>query len=257
MLTRASKRGFSSLATALKSNALIDIHLEVAEALNARKPVVALESTIITHGMPYPVNLETARSVERNVRTSGSIPATIGLIDGRVKIGLAPHELERLAERRNEPVKLSRRDIGAAIALKRDGGTTCSATLIFAALAGIKVRDNRNGNGSNLTLRRSSRREGTLFAPIRTCICHLLFVFLAWEAFIVWAKTVGHPFAFLTTRTEPPLVSPGYLCRSARVNEMSCRACLGRSKVYSRYREVSVPDTFQHPRISCGASVGR
>jgi pseudouridine-5'-phosphate glycosidase/pseudouridine kinase len=139
MLGRTSKRGFSSLTTALKSNALIDIHPEVAEALHARKPVVALESTIVTHGMPYPVNLETARSVERNVRVSGSVPATIGLIGGRVKIGLEPHELERLAECRNEPVKLSRRDVGAAIALKRDGGTTCSATLIFAALAGIKV----------------------------------------------------------------------------------------------------------------------
>ena len=142
MLSRASRRGLSFLTTALKSDALIDIHPEVAEALHARKSVVALESTIITHGMPYPVNLETARSVERNVRVSASTPATIGIINGRIKIGLEPHELERLAERRNEPVKLSRRDIGAAIALKRDGGTTCSATLIFAALAGIKVGPN-------------------------------------------------------------------------------------------------------------------
>lgn len=166
MLSRASKRALSSLATTLKTNALIDIHPEVAEALYARKPVVALESTIITHGMPYPVNLETARSVERNVRTSGSIPATIGIIDGRVKIGLEPHELERLAERRNEPVKLSRRDIGAAIALRRDGGTTCSATLIFAALAGIKVRPESifSGKVSNLSFCRSSRREGTSIA---------------------------------------------------------------------------------------------
>jgi pseudouridylate synthase / pseudouridine kinase len=142
MLSRASRRGLSSLTTALKNNTLIDIHPEVAEALRSRKPVVALESTIITHGMPYPVNLETAKSVERNVRASGSVPATIGLIEGRVKIGLEPHELERLAECRNDPVKLSRRDIGAAVALKRDGGTTCSATLVFAALAGIKVRSN-------------------------------------------------------------------------------------------------------------------
>lgn len=107
-----------------------------------RKPVVALESTIITHGMPYPVNLETARSVERKVRASGSVPATVGLIEGRVKIGFEPHQLERLAEGRSNPVKLSRRDICAAIALKKDGGTTCSATLVFAALAGIKVWSN-------------------------------------------------------------------------------------------------------------------
>lgn len=139
MLSRVSNRRLSSLVTALKNNALVDIHPEVSEALHARKPVVALESTIITHGMPYPVNLNTARSVEQNVRTSGSIPATIGLIDGRIKIGLKPHELERLAEPGNDPVKLSRRDIGAAIALKKDGGTTCSATLVLSALAGIKV----------------------------------------------------------------------------------------------------------------------
>lgn len=170
MLSRASKRSLSSLATTLKANALIDVHPEVAEALHARKPVVALESTIITHGMPYPVNLETARSVERSVRASGSIPATMGLIDGRVKIGLESHELVRLAECRNKPVKLSRRDIGAAIALRRDGGTTCSATLIFAAFAGIKVRHNSilYVTGFDLMLCRSSRREGTLFTPTET-----------------------------------------------------------------------------------------
>ena len=166
---RASKRGLSSLATALKNNALVDIHPEVAEALHARKPVVALESTIITHGMPYPVNLETARSVERNVRASRSVPATIGLIEGRVKIGLESYELERLAECRNDPVKLSRRDIGAAITLKRDGGTTCSATLIFAALAGIKVRHGpilKRFEPDMWRPVRSSQREGRLFTSI-------------------------------------------------------------------------------------------
>jgi len=136
---RNSRRGFSSLANVVKQNALIDIHPEVQEALLSNKPVVALESTIITHGMPYPTNINTARSVERIVRSTGSIPATIGLIDGRVKVGLHPNQLERLAEAKNAPVKLSRRDIGAAIALRRDGGTTCSATLIFAAAVGIKV----------------------------------------------------------------------------------------------------------------------
>ncbi|KAI8990513.1 indigoidine synthase A-like protein [Trametes punicea] len=131
----------SSLAAALKEHAPIDIHPEVQEALAHGQPVVALETTIVTHGMPYPANLETARSVEGNVRKVGAIPATIGLIEGRVKIGLEPRELERLADIRKDTsvVKLSRRDIGPAIALKRDGGTTCSATLIFAALAGIKV----------------------------------------------------------------------------------------------------------------------
>ena len=92
--------------------------------------------------MPYPKNIETAQSVERIVRSTGAVPATIGLIGGRIKIGLELPELERLADTETNPsvVKLSRRDIAPAIAMKRDAGTTCSATLIFAALAGIKVR---------------------------------------------------------------------------------------------------------------------
>jgi pseudouridine-5'-phosphate glycosidase len=152
MLQRARllSRGFTtstghlkdSLQEAVHRGAPIDIHPEVEHALRTRAAVVALESTIITHGMPYPTNLTTARSVESIVRSTGAVPATIGLIHGRVKIGLEPRELERLADVENNRgvVKLSRRDLGPAIALKRDGGTTCSSTLIFAALAGIKVR---------------------------------------------------------------------------------------------------------------------
>jgi len=113
----------------------------VEDALASGKPVVALESTIITHGMPYPTSLEMAQSVERIVRSTGSVPATIAIVGGRIKIGLQPAELEYLADQRSKTaVKLSRRDIAAAIALKQDGGTTCCSTLIFAALAGIKVR---------------------------------------------------------------------------------------------------------------------
>ncbi|KAH7925213.1 hypothetical protein BV22DRAFT_1195370 [Leucogyrophana mollusca] len=139
-----SQRGWrrsASLLHSLQRNAPIDVHPEVEDALANKKPVVALESTIITHGMPYPTSLEMARSVEDIVRSTGSIPATIALIGGRVKIGLEANELERLADQGPNPtaVKLSRRDIAAAIALKKDGGTTCSSTLIFAALAGIKV----------------------------------------------------------------------------------------------------------------------
>ncbi|PSS37686.1 hypothetical protein PHLCEN_2v510 [Hermanssonia centrifuga] len=139
--TKCTLRSISSLPTALSNLAPIDVHPEVQEALAKHRPVVALETTIITHGMPHPTNLETARSVEGIVRDQGAIPATIGIIGGRIKIGLTPQELEHLAHigNANPPaVKVSRRDIGPAIALKRDGGTTCSATLIFAAMAGIK-----------------------------------------------------------------------------------------------------------------------
>ncbi|KAH7883537.1 indigoidine synthase A-like protein [Phlebopus sp. FC_14] len=124
---------------ALYHGAPVDVHPEVEDALATGRPVVALESTIITHGMPYPTSLDMAQSVEGIIRSTGSIPATIGLVEGRVKIGLRSNELERLASRTSNPVKLSRRDIATAIALKKDGGTTCSSTLIFAALAGIKV----------------------------------------------------------------------------------------------------------------------
>ncbi|KAH9950400.1 indigoidine synthase A-like protein [Amylocystis lapponica] len=141
LVSRFISNASSPLLSDLSRGAPIDIHPEVQDALSSKKAVVALETTIVTHGMPYPVNLETAKSVENIVRENGAIPATIGLIGGRVKIGLEPHELEYLADvHKNSAVKISRRDIGPAIALRRDGGTTCSTTLIFAALAGIKVR---------------------------------------------------------------------------------------------------------------------
>jgi pseudouridylate synthase / pseudouridine kinase len=128
-------------SSTLKDAPFVDIHPEVEAALAAGKPVVALETAIVTHGMPYPTNLETALSMESIVRSTGSVPATIGLISGRVKIGLTTNELEHLATARGsaDVVKISRRDIGPAIAMKKDGGTTCAGTLVFAALAGIRV----------------------------------------------------------------------------------------------------------------------
>jgi pseudouridylate synthase / pseudouridine kinase len=141
-ISSLSQRGSSrSLSEALRRGAPIDVHPEVQDALQFNKPVVALETTIVTHGMPHPTNLTTARSVESIVRAQGAIPATIGFIGGRVKIGLESHELEHLADVQNNKgvVKVSRRDIGPVIALGKDGGTTCSSTLIFAALAGIKA----------------------------------------------------------------------------------------------------------------------
>ncbi|KAG7450569.1 indigoidine synthase A-like protein [Guyanagaster necrorhizus] len=130
-----------STATLAHPNAPLDIHPEVQEALATNKPVVALETTLVTHGFPYPTNYSLASDLEKIVRSTGSVPATIGIIGGRVKIGLERSELEWLADRANNPsvVKVSRRDIAPTIGAQMDGGTTCSATLIFAALAGIKV----------------------------------------------------------------------------------------------------------------------
>ena len=116
----------------------LDISEEVAAARAAGRAVVALESTIVTHGMPYPANVETARAVEAVIRDAGVVPATIVVLGGRIKIGLAPHEIERLGTLRGV-MKLSRADLPFAIAEKRDGSTTVAATMICAALAGIAV----------------------------------------------------------------------------------------------------------------------
>ncbi|KAF5384895.1 hypothetical protein D9615_001481 [Tricholomella constricta] len=138
-LASRTARTFSLLSTALERDAPIDIHPEVQHGLATNRPVVALETAVVTHGFPYPDNLKLAMSLETIIRSTGSIPATIGVIGGRIKIGLEKQDIERLASKDTNPAKISRRDIGPAIALKADGGTTCSATLIFAALAGIKV----------------------------------------------------------------------------------------------------------------------
>ncbi|AGT08453.1 pseudouridine-5'-phosphate glycosidase [Paracoccus aminophilus] len=113
---------------------------EVAAAKAAGQPIVALESTIITHGMPYPQNLEVARSVEATVRAAGAVPATIAVMGGRIHIGLETDQLETLAETPSaEVMKLSRADLAACLVAKRTGATTVAATMIAAALAGIRV----------------------------------------------------------------------------------------------------------------------
>jgi len=118
---------------------LMEISPEVAQARASMRPLVALESTIITHGMPYPRNVETAREVEDAVRSAGAAPATIAVIDGRFKIGLEPAEIERLGELSGGVVKASRRDLAALVARKGSAGTTVAATMFVAELAGIEI----------------------------------------------------------------------------------------------------------------------
>ncbi len=115
----------------------IRIKEEVREALENNRPVVALESTIITHGMPYPENLQTAQEVEEIIRNEGAVPATIAVLDGIIHVGLSNDELVRLANEK-EVVKLSRRDLPIAISKKLHGSTTVACTMICANLAGIK-----------------------------------------------------------------------------------------------------------------------
>ena len=116
----------------------MDVSEEIQEALQTGLAVVALESTIISHGMPYPQNLETAYSVENIVREEGALPATIAILGGRIKIGLSKQELEQFAQN-SAPVKVSRRDLPVVIAKKQSGGTTVAATMICARLSGISV----------------------------------------------------------------------------------------------------------------------
>jgi len=116
----------------------IDLAAEVADALAAGRPVVALESTIITHGMPWPDNAAMAARVEAIIRNEGAVPATVAVVEGRLKIGLAPAERDRLA-REKAVMKLSRADLAFALAEGRSGGTTVAATMIAAARAGIAV----------------------------------------------------------------------------------------------------------------------
>jgi pseudouridine-5'-phosphate glycosidase len=120
-------------------NPWLDVSESVAEALAAGKPVVALESTIISHGMPYPRNLETALRVEAEVERAGATPATIAIIDGRLKAGLSREHLEYLAKRGREVAKASRRDIAGLVARGETGATTVASTMIVAELAGIRI----------------------------------------------------------------------------------------------------------------------
>lgn len=119
-------------------NNYLDIHPEIKQAIAENKPIVALESTIISHGMPWPKNVETAKAVEDAVRKSGAIPATIAILEGKCKVGLAQHELEYFGQEKNV-WKVSVRDMPFVVAQKLPGATTVAATMSIASMAGIKI----------------------------------------------------------------------------------------------------------------------
>ena len=117
----------------------LDITPEVQQALAEGRPVVALESTIISHGMPYPQNVETALNVEKIIRENGAVPATIAVLGGRLKAGLSPEEIDYLGKTGTAVTKASRRDLPVLVAQGRDGATTVTTTMIIAHMAGIQV----------------------------------------------------------------------------------------------------------------------
>ena len=120
-------------------NKYLDIAPEVQKALDEGRPVVALESTIISHGMPYPQNVETALAVEKIVRENGAVPATIAIIGGRLKAGLSPEEIEYFGKKGPEIAKASRRDLPVLVAKGQDGACTVTTTMMIAHMAGISV----------------------------------------------------------------------------------------------------------------------
>ena len=120
-------------------NRFLDVKEEVKEAIESGKPVVALESTIISHGMPYPQNVETALKVEQIIRDNGAVPATIAIIGGRLKAGLTPEEIEYFGKKGPEITKASRRDLAMLCARGEDGACTVTTTMMIAHMAGIKV----------------------------------------------------------------------------------------------------------------------
>ena len=120
-------------------NQYLDVNPEVAQALAEGKPVVALESTIISHGMPYPQNVETALKVEEIIRSNGAVPATIAILGGRLKAGLTKDEIEYLGKQGQAVTKASRRDLAVLVAKGADGATTVTTTMMIANMAGIKI----------------------------------------------------------------------------------------------------------------------
>ena len=122
-----------------KLDSFLDVNPAVSEALSSSSAVVALESTIISHGMPYPQNVETALRVEQEVRDNGAVPATMAIMDGKLKVGLTEDEIEALGKAGQSVIKTSRRDIPFVVASGKMGATTVASTMILAAQAGIKV----------------------------------------------------------------------------------------------------------------------
>jgi len=153
-------------------NPHLDVAPEVAEALAANRPVVALESTIISHGFPYPANVECALTAEQTARDAGAVPATIAIIGGRPTIGLSAEQIEHLATAGALGVaKASRRDIGVLVARGDDGATTVAGTMVLAALAGVRVFATGGIGGVHRGAQESFDVSADLLELARTPVC--------------------------------------------------------------------------------------
>lgn len=187
----------------------IDLHPEVAAALAAGEPVIALESTVIAHGLPRPQNLEAARRLEAIAREEGVVPATIAVIDGRVRVGLEAADLERLATTR-DVMKVSRRDYAVAVARGRTGATTVAATMMAAHWAGVRVFATGGIGG----VHRGSRNDISADLPelARTpvvVVCAGAKAILDLAATLEWLETHGVPVVGYQTDELPAFYARG------------------------------------------------
>jgi pseudouridine-5'-phosphate glycosidase len=182
---------------------------DVRAALDSRQPVVALESTVISHGLPYPHNLELARSMEAEIRAVGATPATIGVVGGVPTIGLSANELEHFAHAEGV-LKLSRRDIAYAVAMKRDGATTVAATMALAAAAGIQVFATGGIGGVHRGARDTWDISGDLTELARTAVlvvCAGAKSILDLPATLEYLETAGVPVLGMATDEFPAFYS--------------------------------------------------
>ena len=188
----------------------LDIAPEVRDAIASNRPVVALESTIICHGMPWPRNAETALLVEAAVRDVGAVPATIAILDGRLKAGLAERDIRILGERGPAIAKTSRRDIPFAVARDQDGATTVAATMIIAAMAGIRVMATGGIGGVHRGVEETMDISADLEELSRTniaVVCSGIKSVLDVGRTIEYLETVGVPIAGFRTDTVPAFYS--------------------------------------------------
>jgi pseudouridine-5'-phosphate glycosidase len=187
-------------------NQYLDIHPDVLDALNRGQPVVALESTIICHGMPYPKNVETANRVECAVREHGATPATIAILGGRLKVGLDASQIEFLGHNGQNVAKTSRRDIPFVVSRGGDGATTVASTMIIAAMAGIRVMATGGIGGVHRSVEQSMDISADLEELSRTniaVVCAGIKSVLDIGRTLEYLETIGVPVVGYQTDTVP------------------------------------------------------
>ena len=175
------------------NNPYLQINPEVAQAVAQGKPVVALESTIISHGMPYPQNVETALAVEKIIRDNGAVPATIAILGGKLVAGLTPEQIEYFGKKGQAIAKASRRDLAVLCAKGEDGATTVATTMLIAHMAGIRIFATGGiggvHRGAETTMDISADLEELAHTPVMV-ICAGPRVFWTWASpWSIWKPT--------------------------------------------------------------------